>query len=139
MDAIDRWRKRRGRATDLQGSEGFSLMEVAVAVTLLGVLAVSALLTIIPISRQTRVNRELEGAASAARNVLEQVHATPFNELATLYPDGTTIAVEGLESGEVAVSYPDPAADPLEMRLTLSWESPDLGEMSETFITMKTE
>ncbi|MGE3165594.1 MAG: prepilin-type N-terminal cleavage/methylation domain-containing protein [Planctomycetota bacterium] len=119
--------------------DGFSLMEVAMAVSLLSILTISTLLTLVPVSRQTRLNREVEAATSEVRNVLEQVQSTPYAEILTAYPDGSTIAVERLEDGQMSIGYEDPAADPLVMNLAISWTSPQVGAMTRAFVTVKTK
>ncbi|MCA8960807.1 MAG: hypothetical protein KDC38_09850 [Planctomycetes bacterium] len=118
---------------------GISLVEIVVAVALLSVLTLSTLLTLIPVSRQTRLNREVEAATYAVSDVLERIHATPFSELLTLYPDGTVQAVSTLENGQLAISYEDVTTDPLIMTLALTWQSPEVGSMSRTFRTVRTE
>lgn len=124
---------------DRDRESGFSMMEVATAVSLLGILTISTMLTLLPVSRQTRLNREVEAATSAVRDVLEQVHATPFAEIPALYPDGLAIELDTLPAGEVLVGYEDATADPLLMSLTISWQSPEVGAMSRSFVTVKTE
>ena len=118
---------------------GLLLVELAVAVAVLGILAISALLVMIPVGQQARLNRELSTAASAVRNVLEQVQATPFNDIVTTYPDGTVIEVGKLPDGQIEVRYEDVAADPLELELTIRWESSEAGPMSRSYVTVKTE
>lgn len=118
---------------------GFSMIEVAVAVAILGVLTISTLLTLIPVSRQTRLNREMEAAAAGMRDAMERVQATPFSELLTLYPDGSVLPVATLADGEITVSYADPAADPLLITFALTWDSPDVGPMERTYLTVRTE
>lgn len=120
-------------------NQGFSLVEVAAAVSLLGILTISTLLTLVPVSRQTRLNRELESASAAARNVLEQVQATPYNEIVGSFPDGQTTSLTSLQSGTVVISYADATADPLVMTVTVAWDSPQVGPMSRVFTTVKTE
>lgn len=118
---------------------GFSLIEVAVAVALLSILTVSTLLTLIPVSRQTRLTREMETASAAVRDLMERVHATPFSEVPVLYPDGTVVTLAALENGDVTIAYEDITADPLIISFDLAWNSPQIGSMSRTFVTVKTE
>ncbi len=118
---------------------GFTFMELVTAVAVLAVVSIATLLTLIPVSRQTRVNRELAAAAAAARNVLEEMQATPFADLVTVYPDGQVIPVGTLDDGQVAIAYEDPAADPLQIQVSLSWVSPEVGPMTRTYVTMRTE
>ncbi len=118
---------------------GFSLLETIVAVALLAVLTLSTLLTLIPISRQTRLNRELEVATYAVSDTLEKIHATPFNDLLTLYPAGQSIPIDDLPSGQIVIAYVDPTTDPLVMNVALSWESDEVGSMTRNFTTVRTE
>ena len=67
------------------------------------------------------------------------VQSTPFFRVTDEYPDGTVIEIDGLDQGQIVVSYEDPAADPLIMTATLTWESPDMGSMSRIFTTVRTE
>lgn len=127
------------RANATVRERGFSLLEVAMAVALLSVLTISTLLTLVPVSRQTRLNREVQAAVSEVSNILERVHSTPYADLTTLYPDGSTIAVDHLDNGELTIGYEDPSADPLLMNVTISWESPQVGPMTRTFVTVKTK
>ena len=110
-----------------------------VAVALLGILTVSTLLTLIPVSRQTRLNREMEAASSAVRDLMERVHATTFSEIPDLYPDGTVVALAALDDGEVTIGYEDINADPLVISFDLAWDSEQIGQMNRTFVTVKTE
>lgn len=124
---------------DYGAEGGFSLIEVAMAVALLSILTISTLLTLVPVSRQTRLNREVEAATSEVRNVLERVQSTPYADLLGIYPDGATMTVDRLESGQMTVAYDDVTADPLVMNLAISWESPQVGAMARTFVTVKTK
>jgi len=118
---------------------GFSLIETVVAAALLGVLTLSTLLTIIPISRQTRLSREVEAATYAVSDTLERIHATPFNEILILHPDGQSLDVDTLPSGQLSITYDDPTADPLVMTISLSWVAEDGGSIVREFTTVRTE
>jgi prepilin-type N-terminal cleavage/methylation domain-containing protein len=118
---------------------GFSLIEVTIAIVILTVLSFTTVLVLVPVSKEHRGARETDIANTAVRNIIEAVHATPFNEILTRYPDGQVIAIGALPSGEVRVSYEDVEADPLIMRLDLSWDSPELGPTQRSFFTVRTE
>jgi hypothetical protein len=109
------------------------------AIAILTAVTLATTLLIVPIARQTRINRETEVATAAAQRVIEKFQATPFHQLVTLYPQGTTMTVPDLPSGSIAVSYADPDADPLLIRVDLSWQSEDLGSMLVNFHTVRTE
>ena len=131
--------RRNHRRAGLRIQRGFTLLEVTIAVALLTVLTLGAALVYVPVARQTRVNREVATANMEVRRVLEKVHALPFNKIVSTHPDGQTIGLGSLPSGQLVIDYADPAADPLVLTATLSWESPDLGTMQRTYTTVRTE
>ena len=69
-------------------TEGLSLLEVVFAVVILTILTLSALLIVIPVSKQVRVSREIELANTEAQKILERIQTTPFFEITADYPDG---------------------------------------------------
>ena len=95
---------------------GFSLLEVVITIALLTSVALSVAILLVPIARQSRIQRETEIANIAARKVLEKVQATPFHEIVTAYPNGDIHAIPDLPSGRIVVTYADPDADPLFLR-----------------------
>ena len=101
--------------------------------------AYAARATLVPVTRQNRISRDMERAVSEVRNMLEKVHAAPFNEITTLYPAGTVIPISDLDDGQIVVDYDDPDADPLMMRLEMSWNSEDLGTVTRSYFTVRTE
>ena len=117
---------------------GFSLLEVMITLAILSGIAVSSLLVAVPISRQSRINREIQIANCSVQKVLETLEGQPLNTLATKYPQGSTYPIAELENGWVRVTYDDPAADPLQIQAVLSWISPDLGPMNRSFRTART-
>jgi len=112
---------------------------VTIAIVILTVLSLTTALVLVPVSREHRTARQTDVANSAVRNILESVHATPFNEIVNRYPDGGVIPIPALPGGQVTISYTDPTADPLYMQLDLSWNSPENGLMQKTFYTVRTE
>jgi len=118
---------------------GFSLVEVMIAVVILTILTFTTALVLVPVGREHRSTRETSVANAAAQNILEELHATPFNEILTRYPDGQSIEINELQNGSVQVSYEDPTSDPLIVQIDLSWESRDLGPRSQTYFTVRTE
>src|SRR5262245_47399998 len=103
---------------------GMSLLEVVVGIAILTSLALAAILIIVPVSRQARINREVATANTEARRVLEKVQAAKFKDIVTLYPNGSVAPIIALPNGKVSTTYEDPAADPLIMRAVLTWDSP---------------
>jgi type II secretory pathway pseudopilin PulG len=118
---------------------GISLLEVIVGIAILTSLALAAILIIVPVSRQARINREVATANTEARRVLEKVQAAKFKDIVVLYPNGSAAPIISLPGGKVTTTYENPAADPLILRAVLTWDSPDLGPMMRTFFTVRTE
>jgi type II secretory pathway component PulJ len=118
---------------------GISLLEVAVTIALLTSVALATAILLVPVARQSRIQRETEVANLAARRVLEQFQATPFSDLVADFPDGSVQTIPDLPSGTITISYADPAADPLVLTANLTWESPELGTMQRTFNAVRTE
>ncbi|MFN0058230.1 MAG: prepilin-type N-terminal cleavage/methylation domain-containing protein [Planctomycetota bacterium] len=122
-----------------KSTPGFTLLEVTIGMSILSVLTLSTLLTLIPLSQQNRLSREAETAVAEVRNVLEKIQSVPFSDVVALYPDGTTIAIPGVSNGQITINYANPAADPLEIQLNLSWDSQDHGLIGRSFFAVRTE
>jgi prepilin-type N-terminal cleavage/methylation domain-containing protein len=118
---------------------GFTLLEVVFAAGILGTLTFATLQVVVPVAKQARVSRELQLATTEVRKVLEKVQAAPFKDILTLYPDKSTTSAYGLTNGLIRVNYVDATADPLYMQVSLTWDSPDLGPIARTFVTVRTE
>ena len=99
---------------------GLSLFELSIAITILLAVTLGAALILVPVVRQSRINREMTIADAEARRVLERFQALPFNDIVDSYPHGSETTVVTLPNGKVNVTYADPAGDPLEVTLTCS-------------------
>jgi hypothetical protein len=120
------------------GERGSMLLEVVIAGSILTCVSLGAMLVFIPISRQARINREVSMANCEASCLLEKVHAVPFDKIVEIYPNGTEVPLPSLSNGKVLTTYEDPATDPLILRATLTWDSPNLGPMLRTYFTVVT-
>lgn len=118
---------------------GLSLLEVVITIALLTAVGLATAILLVPIARQSRIQRETDVANLAARRILEQIQATPFNDIVANFPDGSVRVIPELQGGAITISYADPAADPLVVRANLTWESPEVGTMQRTFDTVRTE
>ena len=118
--------------------QGFTLIEIMIALSLLSILALSTMLAIIPVGRQARLSREMNTAATALRSVLEQVQTLPFDSLPSRYLQGQVVPVAALSGGQIVINYTDPTVDPIEISIAISWNSPEMGPYSRTFTTLKT-
>jgi len=119
--------------------QGFSLLELVITIAILTTATLAATLLLVPVARESRVRREVQVANLTAKRALERIQTTPYNDIVKSYPQGYTESVPNLPSGTLSVQYVDPAADPLSVQLTMSWNSAEIGAMSRTFNTMRTE
>jgi Tfp pilus assembly protein PilV len=119
--------------------QGLTLLEVTFAVVILSAVSLSMAQLVVPIAGQSRLNRERSLANLGAKRVLERIQATPFDDMLGAFPDGSTLEVPTLPEGKITVTYADTNADPLEIRVDLTWNSQDAGSMEREYYTAKTE
>lgn len=124
---------------DRRQVEGFSLLELVITIAILTTATLTAMLLLVPVARESRVRREVQIANLAAKRALERIQTTPFNDIVDDYPQGYAEPVTGLPSGALTVQYVDPTADPLTVQVTMSWVSAEIGAMSRSFSTVRTE
>jgi type II secretory pathway pseudopilin PulG len=124
---------------DRRQVEGFSLLELVITIAILTTATLTAMLLLVPVARESRVRREVQIANLAAKRALERIQTTPFNDIVDAYPQGYAEPVAWLPSGALTVQYVDPTADPLSIQVTMSWVSGEVGAMSRTFSTVRTE
>ena len=118
---------------------GFSILEVYVAAALLVVVMFSAMLTVVPVSRQVRISDDIDTVVAQVQNTLERLQVTPYSDIVTAFPAGVQLALTDVESGTLTITYEDPTADPLQIRVTANWTIPDLGPVERIFSTTRTE
>lgn len=123
----------------LRGDRGLSLLEIAVTITILTSVTLGTTLILVPVARQSRINRETAVANAEARKFIERIHAIPFRDILPTYADNSEFKLVSLPDGTMKVNYADPTADPLEIHMDLGWQSPDLGPIVVTFVTVRTE
>ena len=123
----------------LTRKRGFTLIEVIMTVAILTSVSLGSLLVMVPVARQSRLNKEVDIANAEVQRVLESIQAAPFNHVTTLYPDSTSLLATGLQNGVITIDYDDPNADPLTVMVTITWEGLDSGNYSRTFLTVRTE
>lgn len=130
--------KRRGKGMPM-GSQGFTLLEVALAIAILSALSLSTFHVVGPIARQAHTNREMEQATIEVKKILEKVQTMPFRDITRVFQEQRRIKVASLLNGEIRVDYDDNEADPLHMRVEITWDSSELGPVSKSFLTVRTE
>ena len=110
-------------------SRGFTLLEVIIALGILLVGAVGALSLFSYGFRAITISKHITAATNIARARLEEIRNLPFEDITTVYPDGSVFPVENPSLPEGAtwtVSYPDGTeADPLRISLVVSWQEGD--------------
>lgn len=127
----------RGQSARTPG--GFTLLELIITISILTVATLCSVPLAVKISRQTRLSREAHVANTEIQKVVDDILSIPFDSITTVYPPGTQIALEGIQNSSIGVSYEDPAADPLKIQITLTWENADSITITRTFYTARTK
>ncbi len=128
---------------------GTTLIEVLVA-TLVFTVALGALLSSVTASLYlVDLSRQQQMATADIANIMERIRATPFNNIVALFPNGdvdgpagnpyqTVVGGYRLSNEQITVTYPNPNADPLEVRVTLTWQDTRRHAQSVAFSTFVT-
>ena len=123
-----RWRQRIVRV----GQSGLTLVELVFAIMLLAIAGVT-LLGAYQVSHQlAEVAQQTRIAVNDLKTMMEHVKSTPFASLTTSFPNGvpngpggnaysTLLGGYGMAGEQITVAYPNPAANPLEVIVTVSW------------------
>jgi prepilin-type N-terminal cleavage/methylation domain-containing protein len=136
--------------------EGFTLLEVMMAMSLLAVVSLAAALLLLPILDEQHHTREVTRATGHTRAVLEELYSRTLEDL-TNNQDGYLLASNWPKKGrqvfdesptllEMAdlsiptldVTVTDLEADPLEILLTVTWEGRDVGTTEHQFWVVRT-
>ncbi len=107
-----------------RGAEGFTLIEVIVAMVVLTGASLVAFPTLVSFFDLSSAAREENVATHDVQSALEDLMATPFGRITSDYPDGQAIPKYTnlhLTNQQIVVSYADPDADPLVITLVVSW------------------
>lgn len=133
----------------MKNNKGMSLFEIMVA-TLVFVLALGALLSSLTgVLFLISQAKDETIAVSDLKNIAERIRATSFNNVPVFFPNGTQdgpgfnsypaiVGGYNLTNEHITVTYPDASADPLEIRITATWQG-RYGRASSTALsTFKT-
>ena len=126
---------RQGKSFDT----GWTVVELLLSLTVLAAVTIGTTLLLVPVVRQARLHREVESADIAARGFLEELQTLRARAIVERYPPGTEVEVRHLPSGTATLTYVDPTANPLEIRVRLQWSTPDLGPMDVELLTARAE
>ena len=129
--------------------DGFTLLEVMLAIALLGVVSLGSSMLLLPVLEEQNNSRELTSATGYARAVLEELYSRTLEDLtndSTGYlleenwpKKGTQIFDEeptleeltDLSIPTIDVEVSDLDADPLEILVTVSWQGRDSSDLTE--------
>lgn len=118
----------------LKTTKGMTLVEILIA-TLVFSLALGALLNcLVVIVDLIDISKDKTVAVSDLKNIFERMRATPFDSITTRFVNGV---VDGpginlypnitgsytLRNEHITVTYPNPNADPLEIKIMAAWLS----------------
>jgi len=133
-------------------NKGTTLVEIMIA-TLIFTVALAALLgCVTAILYLVDTSREQAVAISDLRTIMERIRATSFSNIPVQFPDGVADGgginpydqiVSGtgnysLSAEQITVTYTDVNADPLEIRVTVSWQDKRGGAQSVSASTFRT-
>ena len=121
---------------------GLSLVEVLFATMVLAVAALIAFPTLLSFFELSKMSRQENIATPDLRTAAEQIMATPFSTITSTYVDGQSIPRFDdlhLDEGRLVVNYPNPAADPLEVRLVATWNDHRGRPRREEFRFLRTQ
>lgn len=129
--------------------EGFTLLEVMIAIALLGVVSLGSSMLLLPVLKEQTNSREITTATGYARAILEELYSRTLEDLTNdtsgylleeNWPKkGGQVFDEELTLEEMAdlsiptidVEVNDLDSDPLEILVTVSWMGQDSSELSE--------
>ncbi len=112
-----------------QASSGFSLLEVLIALSVLGFGLLTLAVMQIEGMRQGNAGRHTSDAAAVGRGYLEQVHRLPWAVLTTAQTVGTWTAPgwAGLPNSTTSMNKPGGGALVTENNYTVQWRVTDVG------------
>jgi len=109
-----------------QAQSGMSLVELIVSMSILSVVLLSMIYGMLINNRMQHNSRLRDRAIADMESVRERLLSTPFEDLATLYPNNSTIPALNNVPGEIiTITYPngDLTEDPLRILITVQWKN----------------
>jgi hypothetical protein len=106
---------------------GALFVEILAAVLVLGLAGVGLVASYLSLHRLVSDGREMQVAVDDMRDMVERIHGTAFNSLATTFPAGVGVytAVTGpylLRNQQISIAYPAVTPDKREIVVTLTWQ-----------------
>ena len=116
-------------APRLLAASGLTLVEVLLALLVCVIAGLGVLGAYQTAMHLTEVTQQTTVALNDLKDIMEQIKATPFTLLVTNFPAGTLDATTGqgivggytLNGEQIAVAYPNPGTNPLEIVITVNW------------------
>ena len=118
---------------------GFTLLEVAISLSVLATVLGSTILTLVPMTQQNLLSQEIDVALVRTRGLLEEIKAVPRASLPERFPSGSSLPFAALVAGRFDLSYDDLKRFPLLVRVDVSWQSADGTLRDDTFYAVKIE
>lgn len=141
---INKLRNLRSIYNKARAGKGLTLIELMIVSFVLAVTIGALLVVFANALNQIVLSKELSIATDDLRDVMETLKATPFANLVTQYPNGSSISagvIGGfiLTNEVITVNYPNGInVDPLEVSVTVTWLSKDKRTRTQTFNTLLT-
>lgn len=128
--------------------KGISLIDILVSLFILTLSGAALLSLLLSALYFIDLSREQSIAVSDLRNMMESVRATPFSNMPANFPNNTQdgpssrryytlIGGYNLRSEHITVTYANTLSDPLEVKVTLSWQNKYGRLMSSSMSTFK--
>ncbi len=134
----------------LPGSNaGLTLVEVMVATAICLVLLGLVMESMVGLGRLVSINNDTATACNDLRNMVERIRGTTFDFMVSTFPndlaDGPTLTpysgitgAYSLKSESIKVNYANPNTDPLEIKVTVSWQDAKNRTRSVSAVTFRT-
>jgi Tfp pilus assembly protein PilV len=130
-------------------SSGVSFIEILISTAIVVAVSLAIIETFLVNLNASEMNKGNTVALMHLSNMMERIKATPFSDMLTRFPsadvDGPVTndyaAVVGgytLDNEHITVTYVNPAADPLEMTVSLGWRYARTLDRANILVTKRT-
>jgi Tfp pilus assembly protein PilV len=135
----------------MKNSKGMSLIDLLVSILILAITSAAFLGILLTALNFIDSAKEQTIAVYDLRDMMESIRSTrttPFSTMLTNYPNGiqdgpgarpytTVVGNYTLRSEHITVTYPNTAAEPLEVRVTVTWQDKFGRSLSTAMSTFK--
>jgi Tfp pilus assembly protein PilV len=131
-----------------KGAKGVSLIEILVATAIVVATTLAIIETFLVNLNASEMNKGNTIAMAHVTNMMERIKCTPFNNLINRFPNGVSDGPVGnsyadvvggyvLNNEHIVVTYVNPAGDPLEIAVTLTWRYANNIDRSSCLVTKR--